>query len=171
MLAIVTVFECLLLSAFGSANQILLLTLDPEMGRVIGKIGEQGYKSCARRDFANAFRHGAIEVRNDRQDHVSRIFLPIFLQHLHGLAVMHADYALNERKQLRGEAGPAFSQDQVVSILNANASGLAHDVEFVQQLLQIEQFDSPWLLLIFQDTLQGFGGAPVATSGIEKDDG
>src|SRR5437667_171016 len=61
---------------------------------------------------------------------------------------MHADYALHERKQLRGEAGPAFSQDKVVSILNANASGLAHDVEFVQQLLQIEQFDSPWLLLI-----------------------
>ena len=66
------------------------------------------------------------------------MLLPIFPQHLHGRAMIQTDDTLQHRKQLRRKPRPSFAQDEVVRILNANASGSPQQIQLVELFLQIE---------------------------------
>ena len=70
---------------------------------------------------------------------------------------------------MRREARPALPENEVISILQANAGELPHNIEFVELLLKIEQLDAPGLFLIFEDTLQGLCGTAVSAARIKKD--
>src|SRR5947207_6901382 len=83
--------------------------------------------------------------------------------------MIRADHALHEGKQLRRKARPALPQEKVVSILQANAGELAHDVELIELLLKVQQFHLPGLILSFKRILQGLGGTAVPAAGVEKD--
>src|ERR1700730_701334 len=105
---------------------------------------------------------------DDREHHVGRVFLPILAEHLYRWPVIQADDGLQQGKQLRSEASPAFAQNQVVTILNANAGDFPQQVELVELFLKVEEADFP--ALGFEYAFQRFGSAAMTASRIKEDD-
>src|SRR5262249_37843619 len=121
--------------------------------------------------LTNALRHRAIEMRDNGEDQVCGVFLPILCQHFHCRAVIHANDTLQDGQKLWREARPALSQNQVVTILNAKPSELFQKVEWAQKSLKVHQPHLHRLPLPFKHSLERFGRAAMPASGIEEDDG
>jgi len=109
-------------------------------------------------------------VRNDRQDHVSGMIGPISLKGSHDLRMVDVDGCLKNAEELRGEARPAAAEDVVVDLLDANAGEAAHEVEGVEELLEVEELDLPGIGLRGEGAADGIGGVAMAAASVMKDD-
>src|ERR1700690_204108 len=107
-------------------------------------------------------------MRDDRDNHAGGILLPILAQQLYRWPVIHPNDPLQDGQQLRSQAGPAFAEDEVVAILNAEAGEFFQQVEFVELFLKVEKGDLP--ALSFENAFEGFGGAAMAATGIKEND-
>src|SRR6185437_12419737 len=129
VIAIVTKFQRLLLGAFRSANEVVGFALHPEMRRIICEIGEQSDEWHAGHGGADTFSQRAVKVWDHREHDIGRISGPILAQHIDSGAVIRAYDRLQDRKKLWRKAGPPLAENQVVGILNANASSAAQQIE------------------------------------------
>lgn len=139
----------LFLGAFGAGNDVLRLTLDPEVWRVIRQI-------CDQRDegrfsgsiVGQAFRQFAIEVRDDGDDKVRGIFSPIRSQRLHDRGMVEANRSLKDAEELRRKSRPATAQNLVVGVLDSDAGEAAQQIEGIEQFLYVEKSDIPRAILL-----------------------
>ncbi len=81
------------------------------------------------------------------------------------------DRALKNEQELRREAGPAFAEDQIIGVLNAQAGGATNQVEGIEQFLNVEKADIPGTLLGGESGFEGFRGALMASAGVMVNDG
>ena len=72
---------------------------------------------------------------------------------------------------MRREAGPAFAEDQVVSVLNAQARGAANQVERVEQLLNVEKSNFPRRFLPGESVFESLSGTLMSSAGVVENDG
>ena len=61
--------------ALGAADQILRLTFDPEVGRIVGHIGQDRDQRDLRHDPLDRVKKGAIEVRYHRHHNIGLLSL------------------------------------------------------------------------------------------------
>ena len=85
--------------------------------------------------------------------------------------MMQLDGALKKSQQGRGEPGPALLQDQVVSILNAQAGSAVDKIDRIQQFLQVQELYVPGMILLFEDRLQCSRGTPVSAARVVENYG
>ena len=85
--------------------------------------------------------------------------------------MVETDGRLQNDQQLRREARPAFAQDQVVGVLNAQAGGATNQVEGIEQLLNVEKSDVPGMFLAGERGFEGFRRAAMSSAGVVKNDG
>src|ERR1700693_3636003 len=87
---------------FRTANKILLLiALDPEMLWIVCDIGKHRYQWPSRKSAMEAFIKRAIEVRDERHDHLRLRFPPVALEHPHHGTMVSADGSLQNPHELR----------------------------------------------------------------------
>src|SRR5450631_383969 len=153
--------------AIRSADEVLLLTLDPEVRGKIGDVGKDRDEWNSGYRFPHALPNRAIQVRHQRDDQVRVALGPQLPEQADLLRVQKPDQELHSAGQLRGAQCPALVENQVVAILKANAEELAEEIELVERLLQIHQADFPWPPLLLDRLLQSVGGAAMAAAGIE----
>ena len=139
--------ECLLPSPIRSNNDEFRFALNPEMRRVIRQVRNQGDKRRSDRIATQAFGNGAIEMRNYGEHQVCRMLRPVRPEQFHDRRMVDANRPLQHHQQLRRKTRPAFAQDQIVSVLNAQAGGAANQVERIEQFLNVEKSDIPRMLL------------------------
>ena len=72
--------------------------------------------------------------------------------------------------QLRRAERPAFFQQQVVDVLQADAGVLAENVERIEHFLQIHQPDFPRAPLLLNNRLERVSGRAMAAAGFEEDE-
>ena len=82
-----------------------------------------------------------------------------------------ADRPLQNDQELRREARPAFAQDQVVGVLNAQAGGATKQVEGIEQLLNVEETDIPRICLAEKRGFESVSRAAMSTAGVVENDG
>src|SRR5258707_4654308 len=138
------------------------------MWRIIGEVGQQGNECGCRRGLSDTFFQRAVEMWDDRQNHVGRVLFPILTEHLYRWPVIHPHHALQHRKQLRREPGPAFAENQVVAVVDAKAGDLLQQVELVELFLKVEKPYFP--ALGFEHAFQRFGSAAMSAARIKEDD-
>ena len=63
------------------------------------------------------------------------MMLPILREHLDGGPMIHRDHALQYGKELWSKARPALPQNQVVAVLNTDASDLLQQIKLIKQFL------------------------------------
>ena len=76
-----------------------------------------------------------------------------------------------KHQQLRREARPAFAQNQIVGVLNAQASEAANHVEGIEQLLNVENRDVPGMFLRGKSSFQGVRRTLMPSASVMKNDG
>jgi len=69
------------------------------------------------------------------------------------------------------KARPAFAQDQVVGVLNAQAGGAPNQVEGIEQFLNVEKTDVPGMFLAGERGSERVGGTLMSSAGVVKNDG
>ena|SRR5690242_19816792 len=84
--------------------------------------------------------------------------------------MIDADDEVHRGGELRRSQRPAFFQEQVVDVLQAESGVLAEDIERVEHFLKVDQTDVPRALLLLDDRLQRIGGGAMAAAGVEKDE-
>ena len=82
--------------------------------------------------------------------------------------MIQANDAVHHRHEILRAQRPAALEQRVVHILHADACVLAEDVERLENLLEIDEFDLPVAPLVFDDGFERSGGASMAAAGIER---
>ena len=95
---------------------------------------------------------------------------PVGAERLHDRRMVGTDGPLQNDQQLRCKAGPAFAEDQVVGVLNAQAGGAANQVEGIEQFLNVEETDVPWIFLLGKSVFESLCGALMSSAGVVKND-
>jgi len=164
----------LLSSAIRPGDDVLRLPLDPEMGRVIRQVRDQGDK---RRFCAGHFPHGlkafsdlTVEMGDHGKRQVRRVLRPMISQQRHDRGVADTDRSFEQDQELRRETGPAFAEDCIVGVLYAQAGGAANQVQRIEQFLNVEELDAPWMLLRGESELEGFGCAAMSSARVVEND-
>ena len=85
--------------------------------------------------------------------------------------LVQPDSALQKHQKLRRQARPAFSQQQVVAILQPVSGGPMNHINRIQQFLQIQKANIPRILLLLEDRLQRSSGVAMSTTRIVKHNG
>ena len=85
--------------------------------------------------------------------------------------MVNADRSLQNDQELRREARPAFAQDEVVGVLNAQAGGATKQVEGIEQFLKVEESDVPRMFLARESGFEGFCCAAMSSAGVVENDG
>ena len=96
---------------------------------------------------------------------------PVGSERFHDWRMVGADRPLQNDQKLRREARPAFAQDQVVSVLNAQAGGATKQVEGIEQLLKVEKSDLPRMFLAGESGFESFCCAAMSSAGVVENDG
>src|SRR5579862_8293107 len=96
---------------------------------------------------------------------------PIRPQEIDHLCVVNPNRGLQDLEQLRRETGPGLAKDQVVCVLDVEASDAASDVEGGEQFLNVKQAHVPGMLLIGECIFEGVGRAAMASAGVVENDG
>ena len=161
--------------AFRSGYYVLLAStgnygLDPEVRREIGQVGDYRHEGATGADIVPAFTDFAIEVGDYRDQQVGGIFFPIVFEQMHQRAMENADGALEDSQQSSCAEGPAVLQEHVVLLLDSNAGEFAEDVEFVGQLLELDELDLPRASLLGEDGLESYCSVAVAAPCVMKKD-
>ena len=81
--------------------------------------------------------------------------------------MVQSDDDMKELEALRRAQGPAFGEHQIVDVLQVDASDFPEDVEWMQQLLKIDERDFPGAILPFDDGFERRGGGAMASAGVE----
>jgi len=166
--------QCLLTGAIGSGDDVFGLALDPEVGRVIGEIGDEGdegrFGGC-RCWGIQALGDFTVEVRDHGENEIGGILRPVVAQQFHNRLVVEADGGFEDDEQLGREARPAVAQDHVVGVLNAEAGRAADEIEWIEQFLNVEESDVPGMFLRGECGLESVGGAAMASASVVEDDG
>ena len=174
MLRRMTHFLCLLGSVRGSANEILVLVLDPEMGRVIGEIGQRRYHRRRRLPGgavggAQPFEDGAVEVGDHRKHQVRRRGLPMTRQQRNLALMLECNQHLrNAQHRSAAQRKPAFEQS-IVEVLETHADTVLDEVNRSQQVAQVHQVGIPCAALPICRGYQRHRGCPVTAAGVEED--
>src|SRR5450755_2460265 len=109
-------------------------------------------------------------MRNHRQNEIGGIVIPVLQQRSYGSRVVESDDGPQQHQKLRSETRPAFSQDQVVNVLQTDACGRANNIERIEQFLHVEETNLPGIFLSFEGSLQGIGGATMSSPCLKEDD-
>src|ERR1700728_294549 len=123
--------------AIRTADQILLLILDPEVRRIVRDVGENRYKRPSRKRLAEALADGAIEMWHEGHDHVRLRLFPMRFHEANRRAVIHPNRKLKHAQELRASKRPASAQHRVVNVLDSDVCVFLSDVERVEQFLQV----------------------------------
>src|SRR5262249_28680642 len=99
------------------------------------------------------------------------MFRPVGSQQVDDPRVIKTNRRLQDNQKLRRKTGPAFPQNEIVGVFNAQACYSAKYVNWREQFLDIEQFDLPGIRLRGQPVLQSVGCCPMPTAGVMEDDG
>jgi len=166
----VTEIENLLDGASGAADEILLLFLEPETRRIVCEVGEYGDVGAAGEGAPITFAQRLVEMGHEGDNHVGRRFTPAFREDAHSGAMVDGNCELEQTHQLLATEGQAGLEHPVVSVLNANAGDLAHEIQVVESFLQIEKVDIPRETLGLDGHLEGSGGAAMASAGIKENE-
>ena len=83
-------------------------------------------------------------------------------------AMVQANQPMHEYGQLRRAECPAFFQQQIVDVLQANAGVLTKNVEGVENFLQIDEPDFPGPLLLLDHRLERGGRRPMPAARVEE---
>ena len=86
-----------------------------------------------------------------------------------GGPVKNAHRPLQDAHELRASERPIVPQHFVVNVLNANSGEPAHDIQGIQQFLQVEQIDLPRQTLFADGFCKRGGGRAMPASRIEID--
>src|SRR6202022_1719369 len=100
----------------------------------------------------------AIEMGDDGDEQVGRLFAPELFEEAHERAMKDANGRLQQAQKIDAAESPAILQQHVVLLLNANAGELAQDVKLIGELLELDELDLPGALLLGGDGLQSNGG-------------
>ena len=161
----------LLNRALRAADDVLLLErLDPETRRKIRKVGNDGDEWPFGIHGRPGFRDLSIEVGNHRNQKICRMLAKEPGQKAHHRPVKQPDSGLEDAQELGGAQCPAVAQENVVLLLDANASELPEDVQLVSQVLKLNQFHLPWALLLHNNSLESQSGVAMAAPCIMKKD-
>src|ERR1700678_4506463 len=95
---------------------------------------------------------------------------PISTERFHDRRLVGADRSLQKNQQLRRNTGPAFSQDQVIDILNAQARRAAHQVEGIKQFLKVEKSNLPGIFLFAESGPERIRSATMSAAGMMVND-
>ena len=79
--------------------------------------------------------------------------------------------ALQNDQELARKARPAFAENQIVGVLNAQAGRAANQVEGIEQLLDVEKSDIPGVLLGGESGFEGIRGTLMSSAGVVENDG
>src|SRR5712692_621046 len=85
--------------------------------------------------------------------------------------MVETDGPLQNEQQRRRETRPAFAQDQVVSVLNAQARGATNQIEWIEQLLNVEKADFPRLFLGGENRFESFRCTLMSSARVVENDG
>jgi hypothetical protein len=96
---------------------------------------------------------------------------PISAEQFHDRRMVETDGRLKNDQELGREARPAFAEDQVVGVLNAEAGGAANQVEGIEQFLNVEKSDVPGMFLAGESGFESVGGAPMSSASVVENDG
>src|SRR5260370_8146540 len=123
----------LLCGSFRSGNDVLLFErVSTKMRRKIGEISNDGHERPPGIHARPAFANLAIEMRNDGDKKVRRVFAPMALEQIHKRLVKKANHPLQQAKKISTAEGPAVLQKNVVLLLDADARELAEHVEAIR---------------------------------------
>ena len=78
---------------------------------------------------------------------------------------------LQNHEELRRKARPAFAEDQVVGVLNAQARGATNQVEGIEQFLNVEKIDVPGVCLAGERGFESVRCTLMSSAGVVKNDG
>ncbi len=141
------------------------------MWRVICQIGNQRDEGRFCVIGAKAVGDFAIEMRDYRKHQVCRMLRPVSAECFHNRRMVETDGSLQNEQQLLCEARPAFAQDQVVGVLNAQTRGATNQVEGIEQFLNVEKSDFPWMFLPRESRFESVCCAAMSSAGMVENDG
>src|SRR5713101_2292628 len=124
-------------------DELILDRLNPETRRKICQVRDDGDKRAAGIDLRPAFANLAVEIGDDRNEQVRRLFAPEFFKKIHERPVKYAYRGLKNAKKLSAAKRPAILQQDVVLLLDADAGELAQNVQAVSQVLELNEFELP----------------------------
>ncbi len=143
----------------GAANEVLgLIGFDPEVRRQVREVGEYGDVGRAGTSELQRGVHGAVEVRDERDDEVGFSLAPVTPQAVGDAGVAEADHGLQELELLREPQAPAAGEAGVVEILPFHAHGLAKQVLGVQDFHDVDEAHGPGARLITDHGVERGGG-------------
>ena len=96
---------------------------------------------------------------------------PVSPERFHDRRMVETDGPLQKDQELGREARPAFAEDQVVSVLNAQTSGAAKQVERVEQFLYVEKSNFPRAFLPGESVFESLSSTLMASAGVVENDG
>src|SRR5260370_33445115 len=124
---------------FRARDDVLILDrLNPESGRKISQVGDDGDKRAAGMDLRPAFANLAVEMGNYGDQQVRRFSPPKFLEQIHQRPVEQTNARLKHAKELSAAKSPAILEQDVVLLLDADASQLAQNVQPVVEVLELD---------------------------------
>src|SRR6266478_6253385 len=85
--------------------------------------------------------------------------------------MVQMDRSLKDKQELRREAGPAFAQNQVVGVLNAEACGATNKVDGVEQVLNVENAHCPRMVLAGESGFEGVRCTLMSSASVVENDG
>ena len=81
------------------------------------------------------------------------------------------DRSLKDKQELGREAGPAFAQNQVVGVLNAQACGATNKVEGIEQFLNVENAHVPGMFLAGESGFESVRCTLMSSASVVENDG
>src|SRR5215470_248463 len=100
--------------AFGAADEVLGLPLNPEMRWVVGEICQDRYKGDSGKGAPQAFAHSTVEVGDERNHKIRLLGEPELFEEAHRRRMIQADDTVHEAQKLRGTERPTFAEHEIV---------------------------------------------------------
>src|SRR5580692_5735858 len=76
---------------------------------------------------------------------------------------------MHEFEALRGAQRPAFSQHEVINVLQPDTADFPKDIERMQHFLKVHETHFPGSVLLLDNSLQGSSSRPMTTSCVKID--
>jgi hypothetical protein len=148
----------------GTANQILILVLDPEVRRVVRDVRHDRDERPAGTGVREGFTQSAVVMRDEGNHHVHGMLSPVLLQYLNLAMVRQPDQQVRYHDQLARASGPTAAQQDVIDLLKRDTGGFADEVDGIKQVLRAMQAQVPGPLLFVNHGLNGLCGSAVAAA-------
>ena len=136
----------------------------------IGQVGHDRYIGHGRVNPPQRPKQDAVEIRDQRDDQIRPRGLPVLLQHLLEIGRVEADAALECAQHRFRTEGPAAFEDSVIEILRRCTGDAAEHIHRIQQLLKIDELDTPAGILVGNHLLERDGRGAMAAAGVEEEE-